>query len=85
MILYQNWPIQLSDQGLPVEGSPFEDMLPDVELKELYIVSNLDGYCKLYIYIHRLVVSGLFSPNRPEWYRQKIPNKKAVRPDTTIG
>ena len=28
------------------------------------------------------MVSGPFGPNRPKWYRQEIPNRKAVRPDT---
>ena len=36
MILCWNWLIWLLDWGLLVGGSPFKDMLPDVELKELY-------------------------------------------------
>ena len=28
---------------------PLEDMLPDVELKELYIICNLGGYYTSYI------------------------------------
>ena len=36
--------------GAADRRQPLENMLPDVESKELYIMANLDGYCTNYIY-----------------------------------